>query len=252
MLDFLVSSRARRRLLELLWGKGDAGSATALAGRAGIGFASAWRELRGMQAHGLVVSSQERGVEVYRANVAHPLAHALRALVVGPAKPAVEDDERTRRTRAELRAIGAPLVEEATRNPKGDIEESIVRGVQLAHRDAAVARTLPVCLYRQRDALQPERLVHWARKLGEKRALGFFLDLTTTLSKDPRFVGWAAPLRDRRCVAERDFFPAASRSALARRAARRNTPAPARRWGLRMNMGLEAFASTFDRFGHAA
>ena len=250
MLDFLVTSRSRRRLLQLLWTGNESGSVKELAERAGVGFASAWRELRAMQAIALVVSSREGAAEVFAANTSHPLADALRSIVVAPARTAI-NDRADRRTRSALRALGAPLLEGAARRPVGDVEETIVRGVQLAHHDPAVARSMPVCLYRQRNALRPALLEHWARQLGEKRSLGFFCDLTSALSKDPRFVEWAAGLRDRRCVAQRDFFPSTSRSLLARQAADLNTPAAARRWGLRMNLGMDAFTSTFEKFRHA-
>lgn len=251
MLDYLVTSKARRRMLQLLWGQDATGSATELAERAGVGFASAWRELRAMQAIELVVSSREGSAEVFRANRAHPLGRALAAIVRGPARTVAS--RRDHRLRAQLRALGAPLLAEEPATPRGELEATLARAVQLAHRDPAVARTLPVCLYLQRDALRADRLVHHARQLGEKRAMGFFLDLTTELSRDPRFATWTAPLRDARFKAQRDFFhgQASSRSPTERRLADARTPAPARRWGLRMNMDMDAFRSTFERFTDA-
>lgn len=75
----------------------------------------------------------------------------------------------------------APLHDEAADPPNDDIEETLAQGIALAHREPTVARTLPVCLYRQRDRLRAERLRRHALELGEKRALGFFLDLTSDL-----------------------------------------------------------------------
>lgn len=249
MLDFLVTSKARRRLLQLLF-RGESGSVTALAERASIGFASAYRELRAMQALDLVTSERDQGAEVFRVNAAHPLADAIRALATAPTRPVANDEGR--RVRRQLRALGAPLLEDVPEVPCGEVEDVVVRGVRLAHRDPAVARALPVCLYSLRDRLRPDRFHEYALKLGEKRALGFFLDLTATLSGDRRFSVWARGLKDRRCSAQKDFFHGVPRTALEREAARRSTPRPARRWGYRMNMNLDAFASIFAKFADGA
>jgi len=246
VLDFLVTSIARRRMLRLLWAQGESGSASRLAKRAGVGFASAYRELRAMRSRELVSTRRERTAEIYSANTSHPLAETLRALASGTTRR-VDDDE-ARRVRGHLKALGAPLLEDSAETPTGEVEEALVRGVRLAHRDPAVARTLPICLYLQRDALRVDRLKHHARQLGEKRALGFFLDLAHVLSNDARFAAWARPLHDRRCTAQQPFFHTASRSSLQRRAERESTPAVARRWGLLMNMDMDAFRTVFEKF----
>jgi len=252
VLEFLVTSKARRRLLDLLWRQEASGSTAHLAALANVGFASAYRELRAMQAAGLVVPQRQGAALVYRANRTHPLADALRKLVTAGV-PGLGEDSEARQLRGELAALGAPLRHEVEGPPRGPAEEVVARGVQLAHRDPDVARTLPVCLYRQRDTLDPARLREHAVRLGEKRALGFFLDLTAQLSGDRRFTEWTTPLRDRRFKAPRDFFYAASRSRRQRRLAEEKTPPLARRWRLRMNMDLDAFRSTFEKFApHAA
>ena len=69
---------------------------------------------------------------------------------------------------------------------------------------------------------------------------------------DERFRAWTEQLRDRRRTSGTDFFYSANRSTHAKRQAEEKAPACARRWGFRMNMDLDAFRSTFDRFAHAA
>lgn len=249
MLDFLVTTKARRRMLQLLWGRGESGSASYLAEQAGVGFANAYRELRAMAALDLVTTSRERGAEVYRANREHPLAASLQALVASPVRPT--ETKETRAVRGRLRTLGAPLHDRPVAVLADALEETVVLAVRLAHRDATVARTLPVCLYLQRDRLSAERLRHWALEYGEKPALGFFLDLTAELAHDERLREWTERLRDRRRTAPMDFFYAAPRSAEAKQQSEDKAPACARRWGFRMNMDLDAFRSTFERFAHA-
>lgn len=248
MLEYLVTSKSRRRLLKLLWDQGEEASTSRFAKLARVGFASAYRELRAMQSLGLVLCDRTDGVELYRANPLHPLANALRALVRTPDHSETDED---RRLRGQLKTLGAPL-HELERSPETGVEETVVRGVRLAHRDPDVARTLPVCLFRQRDALNAETLRHYALHFGEKRSLGFFLDLTTLLSGDSRFADWTSQLRDRRCRASVDFFNRTPRSQLQRRVAEFRTFPLARKWGLRMNMDLDAFQSTFEKFSNAS
>jgi hypothetical protein len=252
VLDFLVTSKARRRLLDVLWRQGAAGSTARLAALAEVGFASAYRELRAMHAAGLVVAGREGGAQVYRANRAHPLADALSA-VVATRKPRPSEDTEARQLRGQLAALGAPVQHEAVEPSPAPVEETVVRGVHLAHHDPDVARTLPVCLYRQREALDPERLRQHAMQLGEKRSLGFFLALTAELSGDRRFAAWAKSFRDRRCTAPHAFFSTALRSRRERQLAEERTPPVARSWGWSMNMDLDAFRATFEKFEpHAA
>jgi hypothetical protein len=219
-----------------------------LAERAGVAFASAYRELRAMEAKRLVTTEREGGALVYRANEAHPLADALRAMLATPAARQPEDDTERQQVRGQLAALGAPLQHAAVEPPSAPVEETVMRGVKMAHRDPDVARTLPVCLYRQRHALDPERLREKAVQLGEKPALGFFLALTAELSGDRRFKKWAKSVRDGRWHASHAFFHTSTHSARERRLAEERTPPVARRWGWCMNMDFEAFRSAFDKF----
>ena len=74
MLQYLVTSKVRRRLLSLLWGEKKRGSVSELADMAGGAFAGAHTELKAMKRAQLVVSRQEGGKEVYSANLDHPEA----------------------------------------------------------------------------------------------------------------------------------------------------------------------------------
>jgi hypothetical protein len=248
VLNFLVTSRARRHLLQLLWAQEGVGSTAQLAAGAGVGFATAHRTLQAMRAAGLVVAERRGHARVYRANRDHPLAAALRTLVTAPTTTPGDTPE-ARDVRGHLAALGAPVQAEP-QPPTVSVEETVVRGVHLAHSDPDVARTLPVCLFRQRNTLDPMRLQAQAKQLGEKHSLGFFLDLTAQLSGDRRFATWARPLRDRRFTGPHSFFHAATvlRSRRAQHLAEERTPQVARRWGWRMNLDLEAFRSTFEKF----
>jgi hypothetical protein len=237
--------------LLVLWAEGASGSAAELASLAGVGFASAYRELHAMQRLELVVSERSGHVERFKANESHPLAATLKTLVRWKAPRYAPATGSGREVRARLVSLGAPLLGEAAEATRVSPEQAVIDGVKLSHRDPAVARALPVCLFKSREALDDARLVELARQAGEKQALGFFLELTSELSGDPRFSRWAKPLRDRRVRAVHDFFDS-PRSAEALALAEAKTPDAARRWRYRMNMDKETFASLYRKFVHVA
>jgi hypothetical protein len=131
------------------------------------------------------------------------------------------------------------------------LELVVAEALALSHQDAAVARVLPLVLWRNRAKLDHEELVHQASLRNESQALGFFLELAGTLGSDPRLKAQARLLRDRRRTRVRPFFTRArGRRELA--LARTRTPALARRWGYLLNMDLASFGSTFDKHRDAA
>jgi DNA-binding transcriptional ArsR family regulator len=253
LLSHLVTSRARRELLRLLFGEGAEGSVSALARRAGVSFAAAHRELEAMRAAGLARARRAGGAVLYSVDPACPHAELVRRLVEtsragAPSPPALHGEA----VRGWLAAVGAPLFQSRPmRGPVPGVEEVLAEAVALSHRDAAVARVLPLVLWRQRDTLDHEKLVRQVSVRNERQALGFFLELAGMLGGDPRLLAHARRLRDRRRKRARPFFAGTpGRRALA--LARARTPALARRWGYLMNMDVDSFAATFEKHRDAA
>lgn len=253
LFSYLVTSRARRRLLRLLWRQGAVGGVSELARQAGVSFASAHRELAAMRTEGLARAHRAGAELVYCASPDYRGADLVRRLLEEHARTSapspVADSERVR---GWLAAVGAPLL--VLRPPRGrmpSLEEVLVEGLALSHEDANVARVLPLVLWRHRDRLDHDRLARAATLRNERQALGFFLDLTGFLAEDPWLASLSEPLRDRRRTRPRPFFTRAQgRMALA--LARKRTPALARKWGYLMNMDVESFASAFEKHGEAA
>ncbi len=244
MLDYLVTSRARRQLLRRLWADGTSGSVSALARASGVSFAAAHRELETMRAAGLAVAERNGVATVYRANHAHPKADVLKALSTAGRPVRGASDEQ--RLRGQLAALGAPLGGPAPKRRRLSSEEVLAEGLVLAHRSPTVARVLPVAFWCQRDSLDYARLERAATSRDERHCLGFYLELTGRLGGDRRLVRRARSLRDRRRTALRPFF-SDGRGAFARAAAEQKSPALARRWGLLMNMELQSFATAFRK-----
>ncbi len=247
LLDYLVTSRARRELLRLLWAEALEGSVSDLARRAGLSYAVAHRELGAMSAATVALRERRGNTLVYRANPGYVEAESLRALLdqAGNAAAALAgaaDDA----VRSWLRAAGAPVGAAPVRGRPPALEEVLAAALGVAHRDATVARVLPLLLWRQRERLDLSGLIQAATRRDERRTLGCFLELAGRLGRDERLLEASKTLRDGRVSRARPFFER-RQGPLAMAAARKNTPALARRWGYLMNMGLDSFASTFAR-----
>ena len=252
MLDYLVTSRVRKRLLRLLWEDGAAGSMRELAITCGSNVAATRRELELMEGAGLARSERIGNARVFRANRESGQADLLRALLcqesqaVSAGPSPYEDDV----LRTMLGEYGAPLL--SRRGAGGDrprsLEELAAHALRLSHRDPSVALVLPLVLNQNRHSLNFETLRHWASRNDERQALGLFLELTAELTGIEDFRREAGRLRDRRIKKTRPYFTTADEGRYTRELAERNTPEIARRWHYRMNLPMESFASHFRKF----
>ncbi len=248
LLPYLVTSRARRDLLRLLWADRAEGSVSELARVARVSFAAAHRELEAMRAEGLVACERVGAALVYRAEEKHPQAELVRRLLKeGMTTSGSLSAERAEKVRGWLAASGAPLlVSRVVSDRVPPLEGVLAEGLVLSHHDATVARVLPLVLWKGRERLNHVRLVHEATRRDELQALGFFLELTGRLGGDPRLTALSSRLHDRRRSRARQFF-AGPHGRMALAGARRKTPPVARRWGYLMNMGLDSFVSAFAK-----
>lgn len=124
-------------------------------------------------------------------------------------------------------------------------ERVLADALKLSRESATVARALPLAFWKTRDHLDLDRLLKEGQRRGQARTLGFFLDLTSQLSSDLRFEDVAKKLRVRSLLRPVQFFqPTTLRE---RRLAELRTPEVARKWGFRMNMGIDSFESMFTK-----
>jgi hypothetical protein len=207
-----------------------------------------------MLSAGLVVTERLGRKKMVRANEGSAHVRTLRKLLA-ELEPAEEESDRhpDEKVRAWLGHYGAPLLVATHLAPSEvpALEEVLVHGLQLTHRDATVAEVLPLVLWHQRKRLDLPKLAQLATKHDEAQALGLFLALTGELAGDRTLVREAEPLRDGRYRRMRYFFTADSRTELSRKVARFHTPKVAKRWHFFMNMPLDGFASHFRKFAHA-
>jgi hypothetical protein len=245
VLQYLITSKARRRLLVLLWGEHARGSVAELAKRASVGFATAHAELREMQRLQLVRSEQLDRSEVFAANPDHPSAAVLRALIAAevtqPLPPAAGDELCKR----QLVALGAPLrgVEPVVVDPS-EYMDVLARGMTLARHAPVVARVVPLVVWKLRESINGRDLGERLHRPADRHVAGFFLELTSVLGEDRRLLGIAESLRDRRVTSVQPFFQVPTTS---RRPPTRSFPI-AEKWGFEMNVDLDAFRTLFDKY----
>lgn len=243
VLQYLVTSKVRRRLFVLLWREKQRGSVSELAELADVSFSNAHAELKAMRQYELVRSQRETGKEVFFVNREHPHATLLEKLAATdsavPPAPRARDEE----LRGKLVALGAPLrgvsrVDVAD----DDAVPTLVAAVELARRDAVVARSLPVCLWKHRARFGPNTLAALSLSPEDKHALAFLLQLAGELGGDRRLVRRVEVLRDERLTQVRPFF---------RGSAARGTPLRfdlAKKWSFALNVDRESFQSLFRKF----
>lgn len=124
-------------------------------------------------------------------------------------------------------------------------ETVLADALQLSRESATVARALPLAFWKTRERLDFDRLLKEGERRGQARTLGFFLDLTSQLSGDHAFERAARRLRVRSLSRPAQFFqPTTPRE---RKLAELRTPDVARKWGFRMNMGMDSFESMFAK-----
>jgi len=247
VLEYLVTGRARRELFRLLWGRNTTGSVSDLSRVAKVQFSAAHRELDAMREAGLARAERTGTTLVYRAATDHRHAALLRHLASASDDAEIKDTHHDEQVRAWLATLGAPLGSAETKRRLPSVEQVVAEALSLSHRDATVARVLPLVLWRQQDRLDFDRLFQEATRRDERQALGYFLELAGKLGREPRLVERARALRDRRRRKVRMFF-AGPHGPRALAATRRNTPTEALRWGYLMNMGVDSFRSTFEKF----
>ncbi|HEY4177528.1 MAG TPA: hypothetical protein VGM90_11865 [Kofleriaceae bacterium] len=244
MLEHLVTSKARRLLLMLLFGKPAArGTAGELAQQSDVALSNAQSELKAMHAAGWLTATMEGNREIYSADVSHPEVDLLRRLVEASERPNVsrrKGDPDELMVKGHLRWLGAPL-RDVEALPLGllDPAEALFHAMPAARRNAVLARAVPVAVWKTRDSLHAGALRDLPAGPEQRHALGFMLELAGELGGDRRLSGLAETLRDRRVKSERPFFHDSARS----------TPFPlANKWGFTLNTSMEDFSSLFRKF----
>lgn len=234
-------------MFRLLWRDGTSGSVSALARQARLGFSTAHRELEGMRAAGVALAERAGTELVYRADSDHPEAELFRRLAALPDTPADLTRPQDDQVLTWLANVGAPVGSRDPHTTTPPVEQVVAAALSLSHREPTVARVLPVVLWRHRKTMDMHRLADEATRYDERQALGYFLELAGRLGADTQLLKAAQSLNDKRRSRSRMFF-ARHHGPHEVALTRRNTPPVAKKWGFLMNMPVDSFRSTFEKF----
>jgi hypothetical protein len=203
-----------------------------------------------MRAAGVALAERVGTELVYRSDADHPEAELLRRLAALPDTPARLTRPNDDQVLTWLANVGAPVGSRDQGTPTPTLEQVVSAALSLSHREPAVARVLPVVIWRHRKRMDMARLAEEAARYDEKQTLGCFLELAGHLGADTKLRKAARSLGDKRRSRPRMFF-AGPHGPYEVALTRRNTPAVAKKWGYLMNMPVDSFRSAFEKFADA-
>ena len=219
-----------------------------LAQLAGLAYSSVHAELEAMKAAGLVSVHTEGRAEMFTKNGEYPDAVTLTALLQNP-KSTQETERNATDEDVQLNLVrfGAPLGVNGKSNVELSLEETLVLGLKLARQNSTVTRVLPVVFAKNRNTLDLKRLEFLAQQHHVLPVLGFFLDLTSVLTKNKKLHAQALKLVDRRRKRMEYFFVGRKQGQFEKELTEMNTPDLARKWLFFMNMGMDSFETLFRK-----
>lgn len=250
LVDYFFKSDAQKALLVVLLLDGVEASAYDLSRLSGLSYSTTYYELEKLADAGVVRSRKRDGAILFRSNLDETATDALAKLFGQPASAVVESRAPSaEQVKVSLLQGGAPLVLD-TKSKAADcsVEELLVWAALLAKKESAVARVLPVFIYKNLQSFDFAKLYFWSKQLAAKHEVGLFVSLAGELGNSGKLVKEARRFRDKRVKETREFFLNQSSSSQ-RELAERNTPPLARQWKFRMNMSMDSFRSTFERSG---
>src|SRR4029079_1358722 len=93
-----------------------------------------------------------------------------------------------------------------------DLGAVLLRAIKASRRHPALARMLPVFIWRMREDLDLQSVASRAKRLGRASELGYFLELAGTLGGAPKLSRSARELRTTAPPRPRLFFESATRN----------------------------------------
>jgi hypothetical protein len=248
ILSYLVTSKARKEMLRLLWAEGLTASVQELSSKAGVSYGAAHRELGAMEQHGLAVSKGTGKAVLYAANSKFPQAGLLRKLVAEE-KSTQPDDGAAKEEAvvvANLQKLGAPLTTSEASQEQLPPEETLARALVVSRKNATVLRVLPYVYAQVADHVDLDAVREKAVEYRQERCLGFVLDVAGQLSRNPRLNEEANKVFGKRVKRDELFFELKGK--YERKLAMQNTPEVARKWHFVMNMPMDSFRTLYEKY----
>ena len=252
LFDYLVTSKTRRNLLLLLVRDMVEGSVSDLARLCDASYSNVFEELEEMKKEGLVSCKFLGRAKVFKLDVDKERLQLLRNLMnlkESDLEP-VEENNKLKNDedvlKYHLSELGSPVYSTYEGKVFLSPEESLARGVLLSKKDAVLLRTLPIVMWKNRNDLDFDLLLMYARKLKVKKETGFLLNLTGKLTGNAKLKMKSVDFFDNRNTKFESYF-LGKRSKSQKKLEELNTPLLAKKWKLNINMDLENFDNFLNK-----
>lgn len=243
---FLKSDK-HQKLFELLWDKSLTASVREFSLMSGLPYATTHELFAKLKKMGLVSKAKSGRANLYSGVAQSPEVEALKKYLGG-------DDHVS--TFADYKEMDLPLVgsfEDLNKERAQSKEELLVKVVYFSKRKSSLLRTLPLLVRRLGLKLDFNQLAYWSKKYHVDRELGFVLDLTGNLSHEKKFCLLANKFKDQRWSKFTTFLESESKlKGFQAMLVEENTPELAKKWFLKMNMGLDSFETHYSKFASEA
>lgn len=242
----LLKTDQHRKLFGLLWEKNLTASVREFSLMSGLPYATAYDVFLKLKKMGLVQKKKAGRATLYSAFGTSDEVELLKQLLNKEAKSTLE----------EYNEMNLPLVGEFTelnQEKAQSKEELLVKVVYFAKKKSSLLRTLPLLVHRLGTDLDKNQLAYWAKKYHVDRELGFVLELTGHLTHEKKFTSLAYKFKDHRWSKPVAFLENESNlKGFQAQLVESNTPDLAKKWYLKLNMGIDSFASHYAKFSQGA
>lgn len=246
-LEFLFKNTESAKLAELLWVEKLEASVNELSHLSGLSYTTTYDELQRMKSLKLVKMKRNGKATYYSSALTDELTAAVKNLFEKVKTGNVKN--------VSFNEYNLPLLgdyDELLKNDKTSAEELLIKAVKFSKKNATLLRVLPLLVKRMGENLDIHQLEYWSKRYDTHRELGFLLDLTTELTKNKKFSKLARSFKDKRW-SKSDYYFEGDRELKGFQAmlVDKNTPDLAKKWYLKLNMGLDSFESFYNKYEKA-
>lgn len=244
LFSYLFKNEESARLAELLWVDRVVASVNELSQLSGLSYSTTHEELQKMKSLNLVKMERKGKATLYSSALIEEEVAVVTTIF---AKRRMESKKTVSFDDFNMPLLGD--FSELLKDEKMEVEELLVKAVKLSKKNATLLRALPLLLKKMGDDLNLHQLVYWAKRYNSNRELGFLLELTAQLTENKKYSRLARQFKDKRWSKpdyyfERDLGLKGFQALVVDR----HTPELAKKWYLKLNVGLDSFESFYSKY----
>lgn len=242
LFNYLFKNNESAKLAELLWLKKVEASVNELSLLSGLSYSTTHEELQRMKSLNLVKMQRKGKATLYSSALVEAEANVVASIfekTKGHSKQTFSFDD-----------FNMPLLGDFSelQGEKVEAEELLVKAVKLSKKNSSLLRALPLLFKKMGDGLESYQLAYWSKRYDANKEMGFVLDLTGQLTKNKKYSELAKKFRDKRWSKYDYYFERDNElKGFQALAVDGHTPELARKWYLKLNVGLDSFQSFYSK-----